>query len=1252
MALNSKVAIEVEIKNIKKIADLKQSLKDLRKEQRNQEKESKSGRFQSKKSAKAYKERAKAIKENSKALRTLNKDMAGATAATKKSTKASGSLSKSFVKAAATIGIVVGAFRMVTRALSGIVSTFTEFEFVMAKVNAVSGATEKEFAGLTKTAEELGRSTFFTASQVGELMLNFSKLGFTAQEIQNAVRPTLDLATATGSDLARSATVAGAAIRGFNLDASETTRVVDVMAVTFASSAMDIEKWQTSMTKVAPIAKSAGFSIEDTAAMMSKLTDAGIEASIAGTSMRNILLKMQDPTSELSKSFGKTIHSLDELVPAMEQFVLEGGSMADVMEVVDIRQAAAFETLLMSADGLIDFRDELKNASGEGYRMAQMVGDTLQGSLLRAKSAMQGLSISIMKNFGDSIKDALNRLANWLNALAENEEKIKRLIRQVKLFTKGILALVIGLRPARALMALFAKDVAATGVAMTVTRGLTITLSAAMRTLKVAIASTGIGLLIIAVGELAARFMFAASEEEKLASIMDEHGRAIQGIIDEEKTLEKIKKDSENTDNKKLTIIDGLIKKYGEENTELEGQKKILLKLNKLSPEFFGHLRAGISDMEDLKDAAADYKKELVEIARVKAVTDSLAGAKVEVKTLEAQLETAIEMLSQAHDLNDKVKAQIKSDFWSTDFSESWAGLSQGFLNIFEGGKQGKTRKDISAAVDKIGVLRQELNEARHLVKTLEPMLEDIDLEKMLGLDLGGSGGGGNKGQEAADWATKLQVKLNEIKQMQLDGTIGLEDAAGKIIQANIDINRQEFATLSKSQKNGKLGVQLQSRYLDEKLKLTKLNISETLAIHESDYLDDMVLLQQQLLKKEITKAEFDERALQARKDFLDAEYDELLNAIGDREQLTAEEAKKLDANRQNANNVELQIIKTQTKEKERVLKQAFDDKVSALQLEESTTMMSKIEFDNRMLQLEAEYLKQRASLYSGNALELIDINNSILKNQIEVNKTQKEMMKDQVSAMGGVGSALTTLAGDNEELNAVKEAGNAISEAANIITAFSTLQENLATIAKIGHTGAVVADTVALGANATASGVATVMTEAETAANAIQIPFLGTKAVLKSGSSLPWPINLIAFAATIIMIKKIMKMFEKGGVIDDGKFARGGMVHGPSHAQGGVKFAVGGRVNELEGGEAVINKRSTAMFRNQLSEMNQAGGGVKFADGGLMSSPAFTESQFNATSQNNMIGSMEKQRRVVVVEADITDSQSTVSVIQANATF
>ena len=111
--------------------------------------------------------------------------------------------------------------------------------------------------------------------------------------------------------------------------------------------------------------------------------------------------------------------------------------------------------------------------------------------------------------------------------------------------------------------------------------------------------------------------------------------------------------------------------------------------------------------------------------------------------------------------------------------------------------------------------------------------------------------------------------------------------------------------------------------------------------------------------------------------------------------------------------------------------------------------------------------------------------------------------------------------------------------------------------------------------------------------------------------------------------------------------FAKGGMVRGKSHAQGGEKFGVGGRVMELEAGEAVINKRSTAMFKDQLSAMNAAGGGVKFADGGLLNMPSFATASFSAL--NSSQGTTQK---VVVVESDITKTQRKVNVIEAAATI
>ena len=290
------------------------------------------------------------------------------------------STTKSFGKMAAGVLGAVAAFKAVSKAVTDSIKTFTAFEFQMAKVRAVSGASNTEFIKLTKTAQELGRTTFFTATQVGELQTNFAKLGFTTTEILAAQEATLQLATATGSDLARSAIVAGSAVRGFGLNASETQRVVDVMSVAFTSSALDIEKFQTSMTKVAPIASAAGISIESTSAIMGTLTDAGIEASIAGTSLRNIFLKMQDPASDLSKHLGFTVRSSDDLERALIQLNSEGLSNADMMQLVDLRQVAAFQTMVRGTDNVLSLTTALENSDGAGREMANMVGDTLSGS--------------------------------------------------------------------------------------------------------------------------------------------------------------------------------------------------------------------------------------------------------------------------------------------------------------------------------------------------------------------------------------------------------------------------------------------------------------------------------------------------------------------------------------------------------------------------------------------------------------------------------------------------------------------------------------------------------------------------------------------------------------------------------------------------------------------------------------------------------------------------------------------------------
>lgn len=194
-------------------------------------------------------------------------------------------------------------------ALGGVAfNTFQKFELSMAKVKAVSGATDEEFKSLSKSAKELGRTTVFSASQVSGLQLEFAKLGFSAQEINKVTKSTLALAQASGSDLPRAAEVAGSTLRAFGLEADQTSRVTDVMAKSFSTSALDMESFAESMKYVAPVAQAAGMPMEQVAAMLGVLANNGIKGSQAGTALRRIIADLGatgKPTSEAIAELAK-----------------------------------------------------------------------------------------------------------------------------------------------------------------------------------------------------------------------------------------------------------------------------------------------------------------------------------------------------------------------------------------------------------------------------------------------------------------------------------------------------------------------------------------------------------------------------------------------------------------------------------------------------------------------------------------------------------------------------------------------------------------------------------------------------------------------------------------------------------------------------------------------------------------------------------------------------------------------------------
>ena len=271
--------------------------------------------------------------------------------------------------------------RELVKALKNTVVIVKDFDQAMADVRAVSNANDVQMQKLIKSARELGGTTKFTATQVAGLQKEYSKLGFTTEEILNAQEATLSLAAATGTDLARSAEVVGTTLKQFSLDASEAGRVTDLMAKSFTKSALDTERFAEAMKMVGPDAKQANISLEETTAMLAVLADAGISGSMAGTSLRKILVELIGAGGNLSEK--------------LQKLSKEGLNLAGANDEVGARAKTSLLILLDQLETLPKLTKEFENAGGAAKTMADIQLDTLAGKVTELKSAWEGLILTI-----------------------------------------------------------------------------------------------------------------------------------------------------------------------------------------------------------------------------------------------------------------------------------------------------------------------------------------------------------------------------------------------------------------------------------------------------------------------------------------------------------------------------------------------------------------------------------------------------------------------------------------------------------------------------------------------------------------------------------------------------------------------------------------------------------------------------------------------------------------------------------------
>ena len=325
-----------------------------------------------------------------------------------------GSMIKGMVGAQA---VISGIQQMIGLFKSG-VRSIIDFEAANSNLSAILGTTSKNIKDLTADAQRLGAATKYTASEATGLQIELAKLGFSRKEILQSTEGILKFAQATGAELPEAAALAGAALRMFNADTSETERYVSAMAIATSKSALSFSYLQTAMPIVGPVAKAFNFQIEDTLALLGKLADAGFDASMSATATRNILLNLADGSGKLAKALGGPVKTLPELVAGLKKLKDQGVDLNTTLELTDKRSVAAFNAFLTAADKIVPLREQITGVKGELDDMANTMGDNVQGAIARLSSAWEAFMLSFSKSTG-LVKDVLDFFAKGLREVAK-----------------------------------------------------------------------------------------------------------------------------------------------------------------------------------------------------------------------------------------------------------------------------------------------------------------------------------------------------------------------------------------------------------------------------------------------------------------------------------------------------------------------------------------------------------------------------------------------------------------------------------------------------------------------------------------------------------------------------------------------------------------------------------------------------------------------------------------------------------------
>ena len=408
--------------------------------------------------------------------------------------------------------------RNVTTPIVGVsaaaVKTAADFDSAMSEVSAISGATGSDFDALREKARELGSKTKFSATEAAQGMTYMSMAGWKTADMLDGIEGVMNLAAASGEDLAVTSDIVTDALTAFGLSAKDSGHFSDILAAASSNANTNVSMMGETFKYCAPIAGSLGYSAEDVAVAIGLLGNAGIKSSQAGTTLRKMMTELTGELEISGKAFGDVTIQTTNADGSMKDFSQILSEMRVYFgQMTEAEQASTAELLVgkTAMSGLLAIMnaapsdiDKLTNAisncDGEAERMASVMQDNLAGQLTILKSQLQELAISFGDILVPVIRDVVTHIQNLVDKFNQLDPHTKELIVKI-----GLIVAAVG-----PVLIIVGKVISAIGTIMSILPalgGVISTITGGASALFAVLAANPIGLVVAAIAALIAIFV-------------------------------------------------------------------------------------------------------------------------------------------------------------------------------------------------------------------------------------------------------------------------------------------------------------------------------------------------------------------------------------------------------------------------------------------------------------------------------------------------------------------------------------------------------------------------------------------------------------------------------------------------------------------------------------------------------------------------------------------------------------------------